>query len=90
VRVGWDGSRECVVEAGLNKGSLVLFVRGGERLELSRLRALATSHRPDLGVRFCRKFPALTRALPRFIIFDSSQGAPALILASFAVNPIIY
>ena len=89
MRVGWDGSRECAVEADLNKGTLVLFLRGGKRLELSRLWALAASHRPDLGVRCCRKYPALTRALPRFIMFDSSEDAPALILASFAVNPVI-
>jgi hypothetical protein len=47
---GSDGTRECVVQAGLGKGTLVLFVRGGERLELSRIRALAASHGPDLGV----------------------------------------
>ena len=41
---GSDGSRECVVEAGLGKGTLVLFVCGGEGLELSRIQALAASH----------------------------------------------
>jgi hypothetical protein len=35
---------------------------------------------------FCRKFPALTRAVPRFDTPDLSQGAPALILVFFAVN----
>ena len=45
-----DGTRDCVVVAGLGKGSLVLFVRGGERLEISRIRALAASHGLDLGV----------------------------------------
>jgi len=29
---------------------LVLFVRGGEGLELSRIQALAASHGPDVGV----------------------------------------
>jgi hypothetical protein len=44
--VGKDETRECVVVASLGKGSLVLFVRGGERLEISRIRALAASHGP--------------------------------------------
>jgi hypothetical protein len=47
---GSDGTRKSVVEVGLGKGTLVLFVRGGEGLELSRIRALAASHGPDVGV----------------------------------------
>jgi hypothetical protein len=39
---------------------------------------------------FCRKFPALTRPVPRFDILDLSQGVPALILISFAVNLPMY
>jgi hypothetical protein len=48
--MGKGGTRECSVVSGLGKGSLVLFVRGGERLEISRIRALAASHGPYLGV----------------------------------------
>ena len=47
---GSDGTRECAVEAGLGKGNLVHFVPGGEGLELSRIRALAASHGPGVGV----------------------------------------
>ena len=47
---GLGGTRECVVEAGLGKGNLALFVLGGEGLELSRIQALADSHGPDVGV----------------------------------------
>jgi hypothetical protein len=50
VGVSWDETGECVFVAGLGKGSFVLFVRGGERLELSHIRALAASHEPDLWV----------------------------------------
>jgi hypothetical protein len=45
-----DKTRERVVEVGLGKGTLVLFARGGEGLKLSRIRALAASHGPDLKV----------------------------------------
>jgi hypothetical protein len=47
---GSDGTRERVVEDGLGKDTLVLFVHGGEGLELSRIRALAVSHGPDVWV----------------------------------------
>ena len=48
--MGKDGTRECVVVAVLGKRSLVLFVRGGERLEISRTRALAASLGPGVVV----------------------------------------
>lgn len=39
---------------------------------------------------FRRGRPALTRAAPRFEMFDTSHGAAALVLASSAVNPPMY
>jgi len=47
---GSDEAHEYVVEAGLCKGNLVLFVRGGEALELSLIGALTASHGPDIEV----------------------------------------